>query len=80
MRHENIYNRLKRIEGQVRGVQEMLAKDRADKDILIQLEAIHSSIASSISVLLAGLFDIQEDGTLKITQEEAETILRLIKK
>lgn len=48
MKHQTIYNRLRRIEGQVRGIEEMLAKEKTDLEILIQLQAIKSSVGSSI--------------------------------
>ena len=41
-----INNRLNRIEGQVKGIKNMVAEDRYCKDILIQLSAIESSIKS----------------------------------
>lgn len=37
-------NRLKRIEGQVRGIQKMIDEDRYCIDILIQLSAIQSAL------------------------------------
>jgi len=40
-----IGNRLKRIEGQVRGVQQMVAEDRYCIDILHQIQAIKSALA-----------------------------------
>jgi len=80
MKHQDIYNRLRKIEGQIRGIQDMLSKDRSDRDLLIQLEAVKSSVSSSIAVLLARLFEIQENGELKLSQEQAEVILRMIKK
>ncbi|TCP28894.1 DNA-binding FrmR family transcriptional regulator [Scopulibacillus darangshiensis] len=41
---EQVINRLKRIEGQVRGIQNMVENDRYCMDILIQLSAIQSAI------------------------------------
>ncbi|MFC7394192.1 metal-sensing transcriptional repressor [Scopulibacillus cellulosilyticus] len=41
---EQIINRLKRIEGQVRGIQNMVENDRYCMDILIQLSAIQAAI------------------------------------
>ena len=41
-----INNRLNRIEGQVKGIKNMVAEDRYCNDILIQLSAIESSIKS----------------------------------
>lgn len=40
---DKLHSRLKRIEGQVRGVQKMLEEDRYCVDILVQLAAIKSA-------------------------------------
>lgn len=41
---ERIINRLKRIEGQVRGVKKMIEEDRYCIDILIQITALQSAL------------------------------------
>ena len=46
-----INNRLNRIEGQVKGIKNMVAEDRYCNDILIQLSAIESSIKSLYSCI-----------------------------
>ncbi len=45
-----LITRLKRIEGQVRGVQAMLDEERDCREIMQQLTAIHSSIQSTSRV------------------------------
>ena len=40
---ENIQNQLKTIEGQVRGISNMIEEDRYCNDILIQISAINNS-------------------------------------
>ena len=40
---EQIINRLKRIEGQVRGIQNMIENDRYCVDILVQISAINAN-------------------------------------
>ena len=47
-----IGNRLKRIEGQVRGVQQMVAEERYCIDILHQIQAIKSALAKVESQVL----------------------------
>ena len=42
-RKEQIINRLKRIEGQVRGIQNMIENDRC-ADILVQISAINAAM------------------------------------
>nr|WP_233569812.1 metal-sensing transcriptional repressor [Falsibacillus albus] len=41
---EKLINRLKRIEGQVRGIQKMVNEDRYCVDILVQLSAINAAM------------------------------------
>lgn len=40
----NLQNRLRRIEGQVRGIQKMIEEDRYCVDILIQIAAVKSAV------------------------------------
>ena len=47
-----ILNRLKRVEGQVRGVAQMVADDRYCIDILHQLQAVKSALGKAESVIL----------------------------
>lgn len=49
----SLMNRLKRIEGQVRGVEKMLENDAYCPDILIQVSAINSALNSFNKELLA---------------------------
>ena len=44
--------RLKRIEGQVRGVEAMLAEERDCQEIMQQLTAIHSAVQSTSRIFL----------------------------
>ncbi|MGM8212683.1 metal-sensitive transcriptional regulator [Virgibacillus sp. W0430] len=39
-----VINRLKRIEGQVRGIQKMVEEDRYCIDVLVQISAIHAAL------------------------------------
>lgn len=49
---ENLILRLKKIEGQVRGVQAMLNEERDCKEIMQQLTAIHSAVQSTSRIFL----------------------------
>ena len=51
--HRDLMNRLKRIEGQVRGLQRMLDEDAYCPDILTQASAVQSALNSFCRVLLA---------------------------
>lgn len=50
---KDLMNRLKRIEGQVRGIENMLENDAYCTDILIQVSAVNSALNSFNKVLLA---------------------------
>ncbi|RSL29186.1 transcriptional regulator [Salibacterium salarium] len=41
---DKVINRLKRVEGQVRGIQKMVEDDRYCMDILVQISAIQSAL------------------------------------
>ncbi len=49
---EDLIRRLKRIEGQVRGVQAMLIEERDCREIMQQLTAIHSAVQSASRIFL----------------------------
>lgn len=51
--HKDLLNRLKRIEGQVRGVEKMVEKDAYCVDILTQVSAITAALNSFNKVLMA---------------------------
>ncbi len=49
---EKLVQRLRRIEGQVRGVQAMLNEERDCREIMQQLAAIHSAVQSTSRIFL----------------------------
>ena len=51
--YRDLMNRLKRIEGQVRGIQNMLENDAYCADILVQVAAVNAALNSFNKVLLA---------------------------
>ncbi|MDQ0297606.1 DNA-binding FrmR family transcriptional regulator [Salibacterium salarium] len=46
-------NRLKRVEGQVRGVQKMMNEDKDCKDVVYQLSAARSAIDRAMAYIVA---------------------------
>ena len=76
---DKLINRLRRIEGQVRGVQSMVADERNCRDILQQLSAIRSAV-QGVSLLL--LEDYMADCFVnleeKSTQERDEVLKDII--
>jgi len=73
MEIQKIQNRLKRIEGQVRGVEEMVSTLRPIDDIIIQLSAIRSAVDS----LLIG---IVEEEINQADQNRMLELKRLVKR
>jgi DNA-binding FrmR family transcriptional regulator len=52
--HEKILNRLRRMEGQVRGILNMMEQNRECRDVVVQLTAIRSAVDRSIALVIAG--------------------------
>lgn len=50
---KNVKNRLKRSEGQIRGVLKMMEEEKDCKDIVTQLSAIRTSIDRAIGLIVA---------------------------
>ena len=80
----SLMNRLKRIEGQVRGVEKMLENDAYCPDILTQVSAINSALNSFNKVLLAShmkscvVNDIRA-GKDEVIDELVETLQKIMK-
>lgn len=80
----NLVARLRRIEGQLRGVQSMLEAERDCRDIMQHLTAIHSAVqgASRVflqeyaSTCLAKLDDAQPDSAGGDRQKQREQIIQ----
>lgn len=73
---EKLQHRLRRIEGQIRGVQSMLTEERDCREILQQLSAIRSAV-QGVSVLL--LEDYMSDCFVNLedkTQQDREELLK----
>ncbi len=81
---ENLVNRLKRIEGQVRGVQNMLNEERECREVLQQLTAIRSAVLSVSSLLLenymSDCFLNLEEKSVQERQSLMEDMLNMINK
>lgn len=50
--NEAIMNRLRRIEGQVKGIQKMIEEEKNCSDILVQIAAVRSAINSAGGLIL----------------------------
>lgn len=54
---EQVLLRLRRLEGQVRGVQNMIAEDRDCTDVLQQMAAIRSAVQGATMLMLESYID-----------------------
>ena len=81
---KDLMNRLKRIEGQVRGVEGMLENDAYCIDILMQVSAITSALNSFNKVLLSNhvktcVADNIKNGNDEVVDELVTTLQKLMK-
>lgn len=82
--YRDLINRLRRIEGQVRGIEKMLDDERYCVDILTQVSAIQSALNSFNKQLLCNhikscvVKDIQ-DGKVEAVDELCATVQRLMR-
>lgn len=80
----DLMNRLKRIEGQVRGLQRMLEEDAYCPDVLTQASAVQSAMSGFCRVLLANHLHscVTEDiraGRDEAVDELMETLKKLMR-
>ncbi len=80
---EEIQKRLRRIEGQVRGIQRMIDQDRACRDVLDQLAAIQQAVRGVSGIVaqryaLECIENMQENPSDEQTQETAANLVDVI--
>jgi DNA-binding FrmR family transcriptional regulator len=82
--YKDLMNRLKRIEGQVRGIEGMLEKDAYCVDILTQVSAVNAALNSFNKKLLAShiktcVADNIREGNDEVIDELVEVLQKLMK-
>ena len=82
--YRDLMNRLKRIEGQVRGIQGMLEKDAYCTDIMVQVAAVNAALNSFNKVLLSNhlhtcVADNIRAGNDEVIDELAALLQKLMK-
>lgn len=75
--YKDLLSRLNRIEGQVRGIKNMVEKDAYCTDILVQVSAVNAALNSFNKVLLAN--HIKTCVTRDILDGKEETVDELVK-
>lgn len=83
--HKSQLSRVNRIEGQVRGVKNMIEEGKYCVDILTQIKAIRSALKGLELQILEGhanhcLMNAINSGSKKDTEEKITEIMELIKK
>lgn len=81
---KNLLNRLNRIEGQIRGIKNMVEEDRYCVDILTQVSAVQAALNSFNKMLLSDHIKtcVVEDirsGDTEVVDELCKTIQKLMK-
>lgn len=81
---KDLMNRLKRIEGQVRGLQSMLERDAYCPDILVQASAVNAALNSFSKVLLTShirtcVAENIREGNDEVIDELTATLQKLMK-
>lgn len=81
---KNVLNRLKRTEGQIRGVQKMIEEEKECIDIITQLSAVRSSIDRVMGMIVAenlkDCFENPEKDPQEQEQKLEQAIQMIIKK
>jgi DNA-binding FrmR family transcriptional regulator len=84
---EAVTNRLKRIEGQVRGIMKMVTEDKSCEEILIQIGSVKSALHKTGQVILEGhlhhcvldgIREGKEDETIKKLSSAIEQFSRIV--
>lgn len=82
---QDLTNRLSRVEGQIRGIKGMIAKDVYCDDVITQLAATQSALNSVTKLLLEGhlkgcVKDRLENGEEEVLDELLVTIQKMMRK
>ncbi|PZC52175.1 MULTISPECIES: metal-sensitive transcriptional regulator [unclassified Mesotoga] len=77
-----VLNRLKRIEGQIRGLQKMVENDRVCGDILTQVSAVNSALSRVSEMIVKGyarkcVIEANESGQIEELDNLIENIIKL---
>lgn len=78
-----MFNRLRRIEGQIRGVIDMMDSERNCKDVVTQLSAVRSAVDKTIATIVVENLEeclredmAQEHSTHDTVQQAMELLLK----
>jgi len=78
-----ILSRLKKIEGQIRGIQRMIAEERSCSDIMVQLAAVKSALNQASKLILENHVNSWFNSSISsddISQDMVAEVMELILK
>lgn len=80
---KNVLSRLRKIEGQIRGIQNMVQESKECEDILIQVRAVRSALKSTTSLILKRYVAtcyarVQEQGDTPETRQKMEKTIQVL--
>lgn len=78
---QSMVNRMKRVEGQIRGIQKMMDEEQNCKDIITQLTAVRSAIDRTIGIIVSEnlvecISKSDEEDTQKLIQEAVNLLVK----
>jgi DNA-binding FrmR family transcriptional regulator len=80
---DNMKRRLRRVEGQVRGILKMMDQEKDCKDVVSQLSAVRSAVDKTLALVVAVnleqcILEEKEHGgdTNKVVQEAVELLIK----
>ena len=83
MYDENVMRRLRRVEGQIRGVLKMMEEGKSCKEVASQLSAVRSAVDRALAYIVAQNLEqciLEEQrsgrGTGRLVQEAVELLLK----
>lgn len=76
--NKDIINRLKRAEGQLRGIQKMIEDDKECIDIVTQLTAVRSSINHTMGIVISNKINQIIENPVKDKEKQEEKLQKAL--
>ena len=76
--NKDIINRLKRAEGQLRGIQKMIEDDKECIDIVTQLTAVRSSINRTMCIVISNKINQIIENPVKDKEKQEEKLQKAL--
>lgn len=76
--NKDIINRLKRAEGQLRGIQKMIEDDKECIDIVTQLTAVRSSINRTMGIVISNKINQIIENPVKDKEKQEEKLQKAL--